>query len=97
LTLKEKHCNYVLLPHKTLPFIFLHFLFVEKKSFQNNSIEKEILFHELAHIREKHRWDILLVESLRVIFSFNPLFLLYKKAIQLNHEFLADVVVNSTF
>jgi len=97
LTLKEKDCTYVLLPHKTLPFTFLHFLFVEKDSFQDNLIEKEILFHELAHIRQKHSWDILLMESLRIIFWFNPLFLLYKKAIQLNHEFLADAAVNSTF
>jgi beta-lactamase regulating signal transducer with metallopeptidase domain len=97
LTIKEKDCTYVLLPYKTLPFTFLHFLFVEKKSFQNNSIEKEILYHELAHIRQKQSWDILLVESLRIIFWFNPLFLLYKKAIQLNHEFLADAEVNATF
>ena len=96
-TIEENDCTYVLLPHKTLPFTFLHFLFVEKKSFLSQSIEKEILFHELAHIRQKHSWDILLVEFLKVVFWFNPLYLLYKQAIQLNHEFLADEAVNATF
>lgn len=97
LNIKENECTNVLLLQKTLPFTFLNFLFVEKESFQKKAIEKEILFHELAHIRQKHSWDILLVEFLRTVFWFNPLLLLYKRAIQLNHEFLADAAVNSKF
>lgn len=34
--------------------------------------------------------DVLLIEILKTIFWFNPLLILYKRAIQLNHEFLAD-------
>jgi bla regulator protein blaR1 len=97
LNIKENDCTYVLLPQKTLPFTFLNFLFVDKASFQENSIEQEILYHELTHIRQKHSWDILLVEILKIANWFNPLFLLYKKAIQLNHEFLADAAVNAKF
>jgi beta-lactamase regulating signal transducer with metallopeptidase domain len=97
LTLRGNECTYVLLLQKSLPFTYLNFLFVEKESFQKKAIEKEILFHELAHIRQKHSWDILFVEFLRSVFWFNPLLLLYKKAIQLNHEFLADAAVNSRF
>lgn len=97
LNVRENKCTYVLLLQKTLPFTFLNFLFVEKESFQKKAIEKEILFHEVAHIRQKHSWDILLVEFLRTVFWFNPLLLLYKRAIQLNHEFLADAAVNSKF
>ncbi|WP_154856716.1 M56 family metallopeptidase [Cyclobacterium xiamenense] len=93
LTLREKDCTYVLLRKDTLPFTFLHFLFVDKVSFQNKTIENEILFHELTHIRQRHSWDILFVEVLKVVFWFNPVFLLYKKAMQLNHEFLADAAV----
>lgn len=97
LTIRENEWTYVLLPYKTHPFTFLNFLFVEKESFQKNTIEKEILFHELVHIRQKHSWDILLVEFLSIAFWFNPLLLLYKNAIRLNHEFLADAAVNSKF
>src|SRR5690606_20368631 len=46
---------------------------------------------------QKHSLDVLLVEFLRIVFWFNPLLLLYKKAIQLNHEFLADEAVYSKF
>lgn len=97
LTIQKDECTYVLLNRQTLPFTFLNFLFVEKEAFQQNAIEKEILFHEWTHIRQKHSWDILLVEIFRVAFWFNPLLLLYKKAIQLNHEFLADAAVNVKF
>ncbi|WP_114749782.1 M56 family metallopeptidase [Pleomorphovibrio marinus] len=95
--IRENDCTYVLLPQKTLPFTFLYFLFMDKASFQANSIEKEILYHELTHIRQKHSWDILFVEILKIGFWFNPLLFLYKKAIQLNHEFLADAAVNAKF
>lgn len=82
---------------KTLPFTFLNFLFLEKEAFQNKSIEEEILYHELVHIRQKHSWDILLMELIKIVFWFNPIFVLYKNAIQLNHEFLADKGVNFRF
>ncbi|WP_439483374.1 M56 family metallopeptidase [Cyclobacterium plantarum] len=97
LTLKANDCTYVLLKENTLPFTFLHFLFVEKASFQDKTIEKEILFHELTHIRQRHSWDILFLEVLKVVFWFNPVFLLYKNAMQLNHEFLADEAVIGRF
>ncbi|WP_439490254.1 M56 family metallopeptidase [Algoriphagus sp.] len=97
LTLQEGEVTYVLLPKNALPFTFLHFIFVDKSAFQNKAIEEEIIYHELTHIRQKHSWDILFVEVLKIVFWFNPLLFLYKKAIQLNHEFLADAAVNSKF
>ena len=48
--------------------------------------------HELAHVHQKHSFDILLVEILHIIFWFNPLIIFLKNAIRLNHEFLADEV-----
>jgi len=80
----------VLLKEDLLPFTFLNYLFVSRSQYQALGIEPEILEHELAHIQQKHSWDILFVEVLKCIFWFNPLLILYKKAIQLNHEFLAD-------
>jgi beta-lactamase regulating signal transducer with metallopeptidase domain len=32
----------------------------------------------------------LFIETLKALFWFNPIFIFYKRAIQLNHEFLAD-------
>ncbi|WP_373496561.1 M56 family metallopeptidase [Aquiflexum sp.] len=87
----------VLMKGESLPFTFLNYLFVSKSTYKNSGIENEIIAHEMAHIRQKHSWDILAVEVLRCIFWFNPILLLYRKAIQLNHEFLADEAVNTTF
>lgn len=84
----------VLLEKETLPFTFLNYLFVSKPAYERGIIESEIITHELAHIHQKHSWDLLVLEILRCVFWFNPILLLYKKAIQLNHEFLADEAVN---
>jgi N-acetylmuramoyl-L-alanine amidase len=53
--------------------------------------------HELVHVTQKHSLDILFIELLKVIFWFNPIFIFYKKAIQLNHEFLADDEIVKTY
>jgi hypothetical protein len=80
----------VLLPNPTLPYTFLNTIFVNKDDYNNRKIENELYTHELIHVTQKHTLDILLIETLKVIFWFNPILYFYKKAIQLNHEFLAD-------
>ncbi|MCH2450172.1 MAG: hypothetical protein MK198_08495 [Gracilimonas sp.] len=90
------HATLVLLDEPITPQSFLGYIFLEKKQFESGGIEPEILDHEITHIRQLHSLDVLFAESLKVIFWFNPLMYLYKHAIQLNHEFLADEsVVNS--
>lgn len=92
-TLEENQLTIVLINEEINPYSFLKYLFVNQKMFKNGAIEKEILIHEYAHIMQKHSFDILFVELLQVFFWFNPFMYLYKKAIQLNHEFLADEAV----
>jgi bla regulator protein BlaR1 len=87
----------VLINEQLTPHSFLDYIFVHRQAYQEGSIEEEILLHELTHVRQKHSLDILFIEIIRVIFWFNPLFILYKKAMQLNHEFLADEAVVRTF
>ena len=52
-----------------------------------------LIAHESAHVLQKHSLDILLVELIHCLYWFNPLLILYKKAIRLNHEYLADEAV----
>lgn len=85
-----KNTKVILVEEETIPHTFLNFIFVNKHDFQNNQIQEELFSHELVHIHQKHTLDILFIEILKTIFWFNPLFYAYKKAIQLNHEFLAD-------
>lgn len=42
------------------------------------------------HIREKHWFDLLLVELATVFFWFNPFAWLFERSIKQNHEYLAD-------
>jgi hypothetical protein len=68
-------------------------VFVNAEDYKNGRITKELLLHEFAHITQRHSLDIIFVELLQIMFWFNPLILLYKKAIRLNHEYLADSAV----
>ncbi len=85
-----KNTKVILMEEAIIPHTFLNFIFVNKQDFKNNQIQEELFSHELVHIHQKHTLDILFIEILKTLFWFNPLFYAYKKAIQLNHEFLAD-------
>ena len=91
--LKEPTHTNVLLGSSVIPHTFLKYIFVPKNEFLKKSIPEEVLFHEKAHVRQKHTLDILFVEVLQVIFWFNPLLFWIKRSIKLNHEFLADQTV----
>ncbi|WP_211359348.1 M56 family metallopeptidase [Fodinibius salinus] len=80
----------VLLDKSITPQSFFRFIFLGKEQFENGEIGPKILDHELTHVRQFHTLDVLFVEFLKVIFWFNPFMYLYKRAIQLNHEFIAD-------
>jgi beta-lactamase regulating signal transducer with metallopeptidase domain len=67
----------------------LNTIFINQDDYHNRKIE-ELYTHELIHVTKKHSIDILIIETLKVLFWFNPIFIFYKRAIQLNHEFLAD-------
>ena len=98
---QNQHINYfsatvVLLKERIVPYTFLRYIFINKFTYQTDSLEEQILTHELAHVEQKHSIDVLFIEVLQNLFWFNPIFRYYKKAIQLNHEFLADdAVINS--
>jgi TonB family protein len=86
----------VLTKDNHVPHSFLNYFFIYKEDFENGKIEKEIFSHELAHVRQRHSLDILFIELITLVAWINPLLYLYKKAIQLNHEFLADEFVVNT-
>jgi beta-lactamase regulating signal transducer with metallopeptidase domain len=92
-----KNAKLILLEEKVLPHTFLNFIFINETDYNNRKIETELFSHELTHVVQKHTYDVLFIELLKTIFWFNPIFIFYKKAIQLNHEFLADEKVIATY
>ncbi len=74
---------------RTTPHTFLNYIFISEPDAKN----KQILAHELTHSRQRHSLDILFIELVHCVFWFNPVLFFVKKAIRLNHEFLADETV----
>lgn len=101
--LKSKNIQFIngkkviLIEESILPHSFWNAIFINKNEFEKGKIPSELIVHEKAHLDQKHTLDILFIEIFQIVFWFNPLLLFYKKAIKLNHEFLADEVVNIQF
>jgi TonB family protein len=77
-------------PEYTTAFSFFSYVFVNPSVTDVET--KEIMIHELVHIRQKHWFDLLLVELLCMMQWFNPLVWIYIRFIRQNHEYLADEV-----
>ena len=75
-------------PEYTSAFSFFSYVFVNPSVTDVET--KEIMIHELVHIRQKHWFDLLLVELLCMMQWFNPLVWIYIRFIRQNHEYLAD-------
>ena len=67
-------------------FSFFNYLFIGRRA--NNS--PIIIRHELVHIRQKHSFDILFIEVLKVVNWFNPFIYLLQKSLKTVHEYIAD-------
>ncbi|RYZ98838.1 MAG: M56 family metallopeptidase [Sphingobacteriaceae bacterium] len=87
----------VLIDEEVTPHSFLNYVFINKQAYQSGGVEPEIICHEQAHVRQLHSLDVIFVELLQVVFWFNPFIPFYRKAIQLNHEFLADEAVIESY
>jgi hypothetical protein len=84
----ENHASHTLvyIDRTSTPFSFFGYLFVKDRS----QLQEVILRHELAHIRQKHSWDIVFTELLKVINWFNPVIYLLQNSLKELHEFEAD-------
>ncbi|WNW01514.1 M56 family metallopeptidase [Tenacibaculum sp. HL-MS23] len=94
-TIKHQKATLVLVDDEISPHTFWNYIFINKTAYDSQKIEEELFTHELTHATQKHTFDVLLIEVLKIVFWFNPIFYFLKKTIQLNHEFLADTKVIS--
>ena len=96
-TVNYSGATLVLTNNDSIPFSFLNYIFINNEKFEKGTIEKEVLQHELTHVKQMHSLDVILIELVIAIAWFNPLLYLFRRAILLNHEFLADESVVETF
>ena len=90
IVLEFEKAKLVLVQDKILPHTFWNYIFINQDDYELKKVETELFTHELTHVTQRHTIDVLIVELLHIVLWFNPFFYPLKKAIQLNHEFLAD-------
>ena len=71
-------------------FSYMEYIFFDNSVPMNEADKNRILDHELAHSKQGHTYDLLLVEFLKVLFWFNPLIYMYSQKLEEVHEYLAD-------
>ena len=67
------------------------YIVISRKDLEENG--REILIHELAHIHNRHSWDLLVADVCIFFQWFNPASWLLKQELQNIHEFEADETV----
>ena len=73
------------------PFSWMRYIVISRKDLAESG--REILIHELAHIRNRHSWDLLLADLCIFVQWFNPAAWLLKQELQTLHEYEADETV----
>lgn len=77
--------------HKMAPFSWMRYVVISSVDLQESG--REILIHEIAHIKHRHSMDLLVAEFCTFFHWFNPAAWLMKQEIQNIHEYEADETV----
>ncbi len=75
---------------KGTPFSFFNSIFWNKAIDLHSKPGQQIFNHEIAHIKEKHSYDKMLMNVVLIFFWINPFFWLMRKELHMIHEFIAD-------
>ena len=84
--LSRNNLTLVYLNDEHTPFSFFGYLFVDP----SGKLDEAMLRHEMVHIRQKHSWDIMFTEVIKIVNWFNPVVYLLQNSLKALHEFEAD-------
>ena len=74
-------------------FSFFKYLIWDNTQQLTEAEQKQILAHEKVHINQRHSYDIVFLELLKIVFWFNPFIYLFKNLLEEIHEYEADHTV----
>ena len=75
------------------PFSWMHYIVMNRSDYEQQ--DAAILAHERGHIRLRHSWDVLLVDTLTALQWFNPAMWMLRQDLRAIHEYEADGAVLS--
>ncbi|EAQ40775.1 M56 family metallopeptidase [Polaribacter sp. MED152] len=81
----------IIIPSSSKAFSFFNYIFLGAKIKEAN--RENIIQHELVHTQQKHTYDLVVFEILKIAMWFNPMIYFYQKRITLVHEYISDAVV----
>lgn len=84
----------VVVRNSEMAFSFFRSIFLGDKVLEKD--HESIIQHELVHIEQRHSWDLLFFELMRIVGWFNPLVYVYQNRVSELHEFIADAKVAKT-
>jgi TonB family protein len=79
----------VVTPKKVPPFSFFPFVVIPQVNYESGNYN-DILWHESAHVRQGHTFDLILCEIFIAFQWANPFLWFIRRSLVLNHEYLAD-------
>lgn len=79
----------VKVPYQVAPFSFLNSVFVQAEMLDSEEFV-HILDHEKTHVKQKHSYDLLIVQLLTALLWFNPVVWWLNKSLKSTHEYIAD-------
>jgi TonB family protein len=82
----------VMLTSGTHTFSFFNLIFIPPGLSSGNEY-KQVVCHELTHVRQLHSLDILLFQLIKILQWFNPFVYLMETMLKETHEYLADEAV----
>jgi TonB-dependent SusC/RagA subfamily outer membrane receptor len=85
-----KDFDFIETEHEDAPFSFFKNLFWKIDLSIDDEQGKNIVRHELVHIKENHSWGKVFVELLCAQFWMNPFYWIIKRELEVIHEFIAD-------
>jgi N-acetylmuramoyl-L-alanine amidase len=72
------------------PFSFFHTIFWNRSIDIESNTGRQILQHELVHVREWHSLDKIIMQMVLIFCWWNPIFWILRHELKMIHEFIAD-------
>jgi TonB family protein len=91
ISVQENH-RLIELSEGNVSFSFFDLIFIQPDVIRSGQAD-QVIRHELAHARQLHSLDILLIQGIKIFQWFNPFMYVMEKTLKETHEYLADTAV----